>query len=345
MSTCVALIAQVPSKEDDLVNTFFTYFHKADALTLDSCIRQLSSIGDSKECLLQKATFADIDDQKGRTETLTINPASKEFLFIGTDPKSNATLFGCARIKQMDIIYSGSMKKWFVTLPGGADFMAQNALDRIFFESSSTVRDLYSAGLEEWRAGLHLNQGKMIAQGLDKLKSLDINFKDKGAEWQYHVGAIVFDEKVGVNGMIQSMTIAKGSSIRVAITNEMSPVSTIAVPSHDTVDWSGEDKVAHLKPLTEQDAIHVVQTLASKGPVFGFAFNKTFDGSVIVLGVAPGTPAERAGLKTGMMIDQVNGTSVTKIDQGALQEILKQASEVLLDVRGKDGTEQIHLKK
>jgi hypothetical protein len=343
--TCVPLIAQVQSNEDDLVKTLFTHFHKADALTVDSFINQFSGIGNSKQCLLQKATFEGIDGQKGRVECLTINPASKDFLFIGKYLNSNSTLFGCARINQTDIIYSSSMKKWFVTLPGATDFMVQNALDRIFFESSSAVRNLYSTGLEEWHEGLLYNQGEMIAQGLDQLTSLDINFKDNGAVWQYRVGAMVFRDKVDVNGMIQSMTITQGRSVQVAVTNEMSPLSTIAIPSNDTIDWSGKDRVSHIKPLTEEDAIHAVQMLASKGPVFGFAFNKNQNGTITVLGVEPGTPAERAGLKAGMEIVQVNGTPVTKIDQAALMEILHQASEVLIDTKGEKGIEHMSLKK
>jgi len=70
------------------------------------------------------------------------------------------------------------------------------------------------------------------------------------------------------------------------------------------------------------------------GKQAGFAFEPDKDGVKIVL-VAPGSPAERAGLKVGMVVTRLNGIPLGGLDMTRLRELfIASPDEMTLVVQG-----------
>ncbi len=70
------------------------------------------------------------------------------------------------------------------------------------------------------------------------------------------------------------------------------------------------------------------------GKQVGFAFEPAPDGAKIVL-IAPGSPAERAGLKVGMVVTRLNGIPLGALDMTRLREFfVASPDEMTLVVAG-----------
>jgi predicted metalloprotease with PDZ domain len=70
------------------------------------------------------------------------------------------------------------------------------------------------------------------------------------------------------------------------------------------------------------------------GKQVGFAFEPASDGVKIIL-IAPGSPAERAGLKVGMMVTRLNGIPLGGLDMTRLRELfIASPDEMTLVVEG-----------
>jgi membrane-associated protease RseP (regulator of RpoE activity) len=70
-----------------------------------------------------------------------------------------------------------------------------------------------------------------------------------------------------------------------------------------------------------------VLTMVTSRPKFGFTFEAVGDSGVVVRGVTPGSPAEKAGLKTGDVVTEFNGASLTGRDD-ADDELRSQAEKL-----------------
>jgi predicted aspartyl protease len=107
------------------------------------------------------------------------------------------------------------------------------------------------------------------------------------------------------------------------------------------IDWKQERfaLTGKAEPVARQVRSGAVP--AGSGPRFGVRARPTEDGSVVVMGTEPGSPAEAIGLLAGDRIIAINGTSMAELGSQVRAELSKPDAELTIE---RDG-ETITLKR
>ncbi len=220
----------------------------------------------------------------------------------------------------------------------------KDALDRIFFYRSGVVHGLYTAALQEWNLGIQYNKADLIAGALDKYHSLDVDVAALKGPWEYKEGNLHAVASIGKDDLLNALDMVVGGRKLSSTINSLQPLAKVAMPTDQPIDWSGRDNLSKYQPLSEDDVIHEIERTSKTRPSFGFAFNKSALGFTII-GVAPGSPADKAGLRTGMTIQAIDGSDISNVDAQALLSMLSKMDNVMLTVRDSSETKRFSIEK
>jgi len=283
--------------------------------------------------LVQTTDYFKDENQFVRSEKLILDPAHAEFKFYGYVGDEDNIIYGCAKIGNREYIYSQVKKKWFATTPGSTLFMIKNSLSQVYFLHNMAVVNIYNVASREFQAGIQSKNSDEIAKALDLVQAIDMTKINKDHPAVLRAGPYSVIMNVDNRGMLTSIDTFDQSTKSSSVRNEIMQVPRISLPENKIIQGLPSALLDGSSMIN--DSRNVFKSNSSKGPTFGFAFAKV-NNQISVTAVQPDSVAEKSGLKTNMIIVNVNGIRPADLDPKALMDFFSAQSKVAMTV--KDGT-------